>query len=79
MLLDETLQFPDFKKEDSKFISASKVEEFLKDEAQGFAMFVSLKFKCKETMVDLPVVCEFSYVFPDDITDLLQERDLSYI
>lgn len=63
--------FPEFvEEEDSKLIYASQVEEFLKDEVQVFVMFSSLKVQSKTTMVDLPVVCEFPNVFPNEITDL---------
>lgn len=64
------MQFHEFEEENSKFISASQVEEFLKDEAQVFAMFASFKVESKTVMVDMYVVCEFPYVFLDDITDL---------
>lgn len=54
---DSSVWFSEFvEEENSKSISASQVEELLKDEAQVFAMFSSLKVESKTTMVDLPVV-----------------------
>lgn len=71
--------FPKFVKEDdSKFISTSQVVEFLKNEAQMFAMFDSLKVESKTTMIDIPVVCEFLDVFPDDIIDLPLEQEIEF-
>lgn len=61
--------------EDLKFISASQVEEFLKDEAQVFVMFVALKVESKAAMLDLAIMCEFSFEFLDDIIVLPLERD----
>lgn len=48
---------------DSRFIYSNKVEEFLKDDTQVFAMFSSLKVETEAVNIDMPVVCEFSYVF----------------
>lgn len=50
----------------------------MKDEAQVFVMFSSLKIEGKVTLEDIPIVCEFPYVFPDDITDLLPEREVEF-
>lgn len=62
--------------EDSRFISANQVEEFLKDEV--FAIFASLKVKIKDEIVDLPVVHEFSDVFLDDISNFPPEREVAF-
>lgn len=60
---DKSVLFHDFvEEEDLNFIFAKQVEEILKDEAQVFAMFASLKVEIQATMVDLFVVCEFLYV-----------------
>lgn len=53
------------------FISAKQVKEFLKEEAQVFAMFTALGINGKNAKGKLLVVCDFSEVFPDDISDLL--------
>ena len=41
----------------------------MEDEAQIFAIFVSLHFDSGVASVDLPVVCDFQDVFLDDISD----------
>ena len=72
---NKSVLFHEFgKKEDSRFIFANQVDELLKDEVQVFAMFSSLKVETKDVIIDLSVVCEFSYVFPNDIRDLLSQR-----
>lgn len=71
--------FPEFiQEEDLRFICTSQVEEFLKDEAQVFAMFASFKFETKAVMIDLSVVWEFPYVFPGDIIDLPTKREVKF-
>lgn len=69
--------FPEVgEEEDPTFISSNQMEEFLKDEAQVFSMFDSLKVKTEAVIADLSVVCEFSDVFPDDISDFPLEREV---
>ncbi|XP_050908927.1 uncharacterized protein LOC127122669 [Lathyrus oleraceus] len=60
------------------FLSAKQVEELLEDEAQMFAMFSSLQVDNEVASVDLPIVCNFPDVFPDDIGDLPPERDIEF-
>ncbi|XP_050896160.1 uncharacterized protein LOC127102881 [Lathyrus oleraceus] len=76
---NKTILFPEFVKEKgSQFISARQVEEFMKYEAQVFVMFVSLQVKGKATLDELPIACEFPYMFPGDITDLPPEREVEF-
>jgi hypothetical protein len=46
------------------------LEELLKDEAQVFTMFASLKAESKAKIYELAVVYHFLEVFPDDINYL---------
>ncbi|MCI06844.1 retrotransposon protein, partial [Trifolium medium] len=41
-------------------------------------MFASLKLERESGVSSLPVVCEFSDVFPDDILDLAPEREVEF-
>lgn len=41
-------------------------------------MFSPLRGDSEVVVVDLPVVCEFLYVFPEDISDLLPEREMEF-
>ena len=52
------------------FVSTKQVEEFLKEEEYVFAMFAALGIESKAAMGEMPVVCDFPEVFPNDISDL---------
>lgn len=66
----KTVRFPEFVDSgELVFLSANQVEELLEDKAQMFAMFVSLQVSSEVASGDLPMVCKFPYVFPDDISD----------
>lgn len=54
------------------------MEELLKDEAQVFAMFASLKAESKVKIDEFMMVCHFPEVFPDDINDLPPEREVKF-
>ncbi|XP_050914573.1 uncharacterized protein LOC127129431 [Lathyrus oleraceus] len=72
---DKFVLFLEFEEgEDLMFMSANKMEEFLKNDAQVFITFSSLKVETKVVLGDLLVVCEFPEVFPDDINDLPPEH-----
>ncbi|XP_050916421.1 uncharacterized protein LOC127131547 [Lathyrus oleraceus] len=62
----------------ARFISASQLEELLKDEAKVFAMFSSLSVESQIVVEGLPVVCEFPEVFLDDISKLPPEREAEF-
>lgn len=48
----------------------------MKDKTQVFAMSTSLKVEAEVVIANLSVVCEFSYVFLDDISDLPPESEV---
>lgn len=58
------------------FVSAKKVRESVNDKAEVFVMLASLEARGKGVVHDLPVVCEFPKVFPDDIHDFLLEHEV---
>ncbi|XP_050915840.1 uncharacterized protein LOC127130929 [Lathyrus oleraceus] len=64
--------------EDCMFMSAKQLEESLKDDTCVFIMFAYLKDGSKVVVGDLPVVCDFPEVFPDDISDFLSEREVTF-
>lgn len=49
----------------------------MKDEAGVFIILASMKAKSATTTGELPVVCEFLEVFPDDISDFRWSAKLS--
>lgn len=76
---NKTILFPEFVEEKSlQFIFVRQVEEFMKDEAQVFVMIASLQIEGKAMLEDLPIVCDFPYVFHDNITDLPPEREVEF-
>lgn len=76
---NKTARFPKFiDNGELMFLSAKKVEELLENEAQMFAMFASLQVDSEVTSGDLHVVCEFPYVFQDDISDFPPECEVEF-
>jgi len=61
-----------------KFLIAEQVKRSSDGEASVFMMFASLKESREKGVGDLPVVQEFSEVFPDDNTDLPPEREVEF-
>ncbi|MCI70964.1 cellular nucleic acid-binding protein, partial [Trifolium medium] len=55
-----------------------QVKESVKEHAELFAVFASLKLKSGVKIEELPVVCEFSGVFPEDVSDVPPERELEF-
>ncbi|MCI54451.1 cellular nucleic acid-binding protein, partial [Trifolium medium] len=51
-------------------MSGKDVTESLKEHAEVFMMFASLKLEGGVKMEDLPIVSEFPDVFPEDISDV---------
>ncbi|XP_058725720.1 uncharacterized protein LOC131597015 [Vicia villosa] len=54
------------------------VNELMKDEVQVFALMASLSIENQTTTDELPIVREFAEVFPDDIPDVLSEREVEF-
>lgn len=60
------------------FVSVKQVRETVKDGAQVFVMLALLEVKGKGVVRDLPAMCEFTRVFPEDISDLPSEREINF-
>ncbi|XP_058741280.1 uncharacterized protein LOC131613648 [Vicia villosa] len=72
----KTLRFPKFGDNGELILlSAKEVNELLGDEA---LMFASLQVDREAASLNIPVVCEFLEVFPDDISDLPPEREVEF-
>ncbi|MCI95924.1 enzymatic polyprotein, partial [Trifolium medium] len=54
------------------------VKESVKEHAELFAVFASLKLECEVKVEELPVVCEFPGVFPRDVSDVPPEREVEF-
>ncbi|MCI88189.1 cellular nucleic acid-binding protein, partial [Trifolium medium] len=46
--------------------------------AEMFMMFASLKIEGGVKMEEVPIVCEFPDVFPEDISDVPPEREVEF-
>lgn len=69
----------EFNASDGEFVYDNKMDEFMKDEA-GFSMILSsMKDESKVAIGELSVVCDFSEVFIDDISDLSSEREVKFV
>ncbi|XP_050918580.1 uncharacterized protein LOC127136015 [Lathyrus oleraceus] len=77
---DKSFMFREFEEgENMMFISAKQVKESLEDDARVFMMFASLKAESKVVIGDLPVVCDFPEVFPNDISDFPPEYEFEFV
>ncbi|MCI48338.1 cellular nucleic acid-binding protein, partial [Trifolium medium] len=59
-------------------MNIKQVKESLKECAEVFAIFASLKLENEVKMKELPVVCEFPDVFPEDVSDVSPEREVEF-
>ncbi|KAK2409542.1 hypothetical protein QL285_044958 [Trifolium repens] len=60
-------------------MDSSEVTKSLKEHAEMFVMFASLKLERESGENQLPVVCEFPDVFPEDVSDLPPEREVEFV
>ncbi|MCI95877.1 cellular nucleic acid-binding protein, partial [Trifolium medium] len=54
-------------------MNTKQVKESVKEHAELFAVFASLKLESEVKVEELPVVCEFPGVFPRDVSDVPPE------
>ncbi|MCI65628.1 enzymatic polyprotein, partial [Trifolium medium] len=59
-------------------MNPKQVKESVKEHAELFAVFASLKLESGVKIEELPVVCEFPGVFLGDISDLPPEREVEF-
>ncbi|MCI50110.1 cellular nucleic acid-binding protein, partial [Trifolium medium] len=64
--------------EDLRLLSGKDVAESLKEHAEMFMIFASLKLEGGVKMDELPIVCEFSDVFPEDVSGVPPEREVEF-
>ena len=60
-------------------MSAKQVDESVQDGAVLFALLAKLDLGEKQAMGELPIVCDFPEVFPDDVSDLPPEREVEFL
>ncbi|MCI63770.1 cellular nucleic acid-binding protein, partial [Trifolium medium] len=59
-------------------MSGKDVTESLKEHVEMFMMFASLKLEGGVKMEELPIVCKFPDVFPEDVTDVPPKREVKF-
>ena len=59
-------------------MSAKQVDESVQGGAELFMLLATLDIRKKRTIEELPIVCEFAEVFPEDISDLPPEREVEF-
>ena len=64
--------------EELTFVSSKQGRESVKDMEQVFVMLASLEARGQGVVRDLPGVCKFLEVFPEDISDLPPEREVDF-
>ncbi|CAJ2632997.1 unnamed protein product [Trifolium pratense] len=77
--MDLTVIFP--KPDESpkpNLMGSSEVIRSSKEHAEMFVMIVSLKLVGQSEVSQLPVVCDFPNVFPEDVSDLPPEREVEF-
>ncbi|CAJ2636548.1 unnamed protein product [Trifolium pratense] len=74
---EQTVVFP--KPEESLHLMSKKeVVESLKEPVEVYALFASLKMEGEVKVEELPVVCEFPDVFPEDVSDVPPKREVEF-
>lgn len=76
---DKTVLFPGLEEgKNLRIISDNQVEISVKQENQVLVMLASLKVESEAKIVNLPIVCEFPDVFPDDTGDLIPNHEVEF-
>ncbi|MCI72770.1 cellular nucleic acid-binding protein, partial [Trifolium medium] len=73
----KTVVFPK-PEEEPQLLDKKQVKESVKEHAELFAVFASLTLESKVKVEELPVICEFSGVFPGDVSDVPPEREVEF-
>ena len=74
----KAILFLESKKEGVSFLSTHQVKRCVKDGAELFVLMVSMNLGERGVRKDVPVVCDFPEVFPEEITDLPPEREVEF-
>ncbi|XP_050916762.1 uncharacterized protein LOC127131922, partial [Lathyrus oleraceus] len=75
---EKTVIFPEVGAKEDWFVSAKQVDESVQGGAELFMLLATLDTREKRTIEELPIVCEFAEVFPEDISDLPPKREVEF-
>ncbi|XP_058764604.1 uncharacterized protein LOC131638058 [Vicia villosa] len=76
--MDLTVLFPEAINADDLAMTARQVKEAVEDGATMFILFTLMNLKEKAVSSELPVVCDFSEVFLEDVNELPSEREVEF-
>ncbi|XP_050897647.1 uncharacterized protein LOC127104506 [Lathyrus oleraceus] len=75
---NKSVSFLDINEYEGMFVSAKQVNKVVNDGVQVFMMMLSMSAEVKVVINELPVVCEFPEVFPDDVRDFPPEQEVEF-
>ncbi|XP_058741293.1 uncharacterized protein LOC131613662, partial [Vicia villosa] len=75
---DKTVIFREISVKEDLFLSAKQVGESVQDGAELFMLLATLDVHERRTIEELPIVCDFAEVFPEDVSDLPPEREVEF-
>lgn len=62
----------------TELLSKKQLKEFIEEEALVFLLMASLSVESQAVIADLPMVCNFPEVFPDEIPSAPPEREVEF-
>jgi hypothetical protein len=62
----------------TELLSKKQLKEFIEEDALVFLLMASLSVESQAVIADLPVVCNFPEVFPDEIPSAPPEREVEF-
>ncbi|XP_058755683.1 uncharacterized protein LOC131628891 [Vicia villosa] len=74
----KTELFPEAINADELVMTAKQVNEVVEDDGTVFMLFALMNLTEKEVSSELPVVCDFLEVFPEDVNELPPEREVEF-
>ncbi|XP_058741124.1 uncharacterized protein LOC131613474 [Vicia villosa] len=75
---NKTVRFSTAEEEGAGLVSSKQVRQLLKEEVEMFSLMATLSIENQNIIDELPVVCEFPEVFPDEIPDVPPERGIEF-
>ncbi|XP_058784020.1 uncharacterized protein LOC131658779 [Vicia villosa] len=75
---NKTVRFSTAEEEGAGLVSSKQVRQLLTEEVEMFSLMATLSIENQNIIDELPVVCEFPEVFPDEILDVPPETGIEF-
>src|SRR3954471_10339098 len=75
---DKSVRFSSPEEESLELLSTRQFRLLMKEDVQVFALVASMSVENQAIIEELKVVCDFPKVFPDEIPDVLPEREVEF-